>query len=183
MASGRPKVDLDIVALKNTLSDAEAERTWSSRSELFKYVGEIFDVSWSTVAGRVKDNQIELKTPVGTRGRKKGSGSNLPNMAINYRKFFRPFLENGVTVTKLYDLCVTEDKSEDLRKLIKKAWTRVRNEGKVKGQGQETKVPTVVVESTPNIEPVSDSTPIVVAETPEVSSVVTTETVLEPATA
>ena len=73
---GRKPVDIDLEELKKTILEVEKDGPLKNRDALHVAVGEKMEpkVSKSVVMLRIRDNNIEVKTPLGKRGRQPGEG-------------------------------------------------------------------------------------------------------------
>lgn len=70
---GRVKIEIDKSALVAVINKLESAKKFDNRSQLFNAVSEEMNISASLVMLRIKEFNIELKTPVGKRGRAKGT--------------------------------------------------------------------------------------------------------------
>jgi hypothetical protein len=85
----RIKKEIDIVALQKTIENLELKQQFTNRSELFQAVsnsnwGKSVGISPSLVYLRVNEHGLQLKTPVGKRGR--SSIGRVPGQTRNNRK-------------------------------------------------------------------------------------------------
>lgn len=71
--AGRPRTEIDKELFINTINDAENEQQFDSMLALHKFIGEVLDLPFYTVANRIKEWGLTLKTQPGKRGRPAGS--------------------------------------------------------------------------------------------------------------
>lgn len=68
----RTKIEVDKSQLVNVITQLENAKKFSNRNALYSEVAGKMDISPSVVMLRVKEFDIQLKTPKGKRGRQKG---------------------------------------------------------------------------------------------------------------
>lgn len=138
---GRARVELSQEVLVNTINDAEAEESFSSRSALFSYVADVLEVPPYIVANRVREWGIALKTPLGKRGRPPGSGNSNPTSTACHRSvaiapigeapdfsdLLAAFRGAGIDVKSSIDLIAHQNRPIKENRKIRQAWDTLRD--------------------------------------------------------
>lgn len=122
---GRTRTEIDRVVFVNTIADAEAEQTFASRSALFTFVGEILSIPHYTVANRVREWGVELKTALGQRGRPAGAKLTLPKEeGPDFSDLIAAFA--GVGLKSSSDLLTSAHKTPEQNEKIRDAFRALR---------------------------------------------------------
>jgi len=132
----RPKIDVNTQLLKNTIDDAENDRSFSSLNELYEFVAEVLDVSKSVVMLRIKELGIPLKTKPGKRGRPAGTASSAKTKPTTtttvssnpiWDSLVESFAEFGLPIEKASDLLTLRTNTAQQNKAINRAWNLFRD--------------------------------------------------------
>lgn len=74
----RPKIDIDLDKLKESIAKAEANQLFPNRNKLFEFVAKEFGCAAIIIRNRVLEHNIPLVTLLGKRGRSPGEGTGIP---------------------------------------------------------------------------------------------------------
>ena len=122
------KIKFDVELLKQTLHDLESSQNFINRSALYNAVcaqpwAVEAKLTPSVVYLRVKEFNIELKTPVGKRGQRSGIVSNDP---FDLSLLRRCFEEYGVNVTNIESILTSSSRSDKENDKIRLGWGELR---------------------------------------------------------
>ncbi len=132
--AGRPRTFDDRELFVNTIEDAENDQTFDTQSALFKLIAELLEIPVHTVANRVREWNVVLKTKPGKRGRPAGSVNTI-NRVVKEREASP---EDGPDLSELLaafaplkpkctrDMIASADKTREQNVAIKQAWSTLR---------------------------------------------------------
>lgn len=127
---GRKRIEISQEVLTGTIRDAESEQSFPSRSALFAFIAEVLDVEPHTVANRVREWNVDLKTPLGKRGRPAGvktvKAVVSEDSSVDFSELFAAFSGVGIQVKSTADIMTSAHKTTEQNQAIKTAWHNLR---------------------------------------------------------